>query len=99
MGEKTVGHFAFDPALVVAQHGDTERFVQNSAAPHNVAFRNPPKGAKLGAAMTGPYVIPRGKTYDLVIDARFVNGSYAFVCDPHESVGMRGTLKVGKYAK
>jgi plastocyanin len=87
--------FAFQPSEIAAQRGDTVRFVQASTAPHNVAFRKSPKGAKLGAASTGPYLITPGQSYDLVIDQRFPDGTYNFVCDPHEGVGMRGTLTVG----
>ena len=51
-------------------------------------------GAKLGAAATGPYLTAKGQTYDLVIDARFTEGRYEFVCEPHEAIGMKGTLVV-----
>ncbi|MDQ2929915.1 MAG: plastocyanin/azurin family copper-binding protein [Gemmatimonadota bacterium] len=99
MVDKPNGQFAFEPAVISVQHGDTVHFLQSSSAPHNVHFEKTPKGAKLGAAATGPYLIGLGKTYDLVIDTRFVDGAYQFVCDPHESVGMRGTLLVGTSAK
>jgi plastocyanin len=91
--------FAFDPSAITAQPGDTVRFVQASAAPHDVAFRKRPKTAKLGSAATGPYLITPGQTYDLVMDVRFPAGVYDFVCDPHESVGMHGTLTVGSSNK
>jgi plastocyanin len=91
--------FAFQPAAVVAQRGDTVRFVQASSAPHDVAFRSTPKGAKLGAASTSPYLIAPGQSYDLVIDSRFPDGAYTFVCEPHEGMGMRGTLTVGAPAR
>lgn len=93
--DKPNGQFAFDPANIDAQRGDTVRFIQTSSAPHNVSFRTHPKGANLGDAAVGPYLINKGQTYDLVIDARFADGAYTFVCDPHESVGMRGALTVG----
>lgn len=99
MVDKPNSQFAFEPAAIVAQHGDTVRFVQSSSAPHNVHFDKLPKGAKLGDAATGPYIIGDGKTYDLIIDSRFADGAYPFVCDPHQSVGMRGTLTVGPPTK
>lgn len=99
MVDKPNAQFAFEPAAIAAQRGDTVRFLQTSTAPHNVHFEKTPKGAKLGAASSGPYLIGTGKTYDLVIDARFTDGAYQFVCDPHESVGMRGTLTVGPSTK
>jgi plastocyanin len=99
MVDKPNAQFAFEPAAIIAQHGDTVRFVQMSTAPHNVHFDKLPKGAKLGDAATGPYIIGDGKSYDLIIDSRFVDGAYPFLCDPHQSVGMRGTLTVGPSTK
>jgi plastocyanin len=91
--------FAFQPSQISALRGDTVRFLQASSAPHNVAFRARPKMAKLGAAATGPYIVTAGQTYDLVIDQRFPDGQYAFVCDPHQGLGMQGTLTVGPTPK
>ena len=99
MVDKPNAQFAFEPAAIVAQRGDTVRFVQASAAPHNVHFLKTPKGAKLGDAAIGPYIIGTGKTYDLVIDSRFVDGTYAFTCDPHDTIGMHGTLTIGPSTK
>ncbi len=97
MVDRPNGQFAFDPSTINAQRGDTVRFVQQSSAPHNVSFRTHPKDAKLGDAAVGPYVLNNGQTYDLVIDARFPDGTYTFACDPHESVGMKGTLVIGTH--
>jgi len=99
MADAPNGQFVFQPAAITAQRGDTVRFVQSSSAPHDVDFKKMPKGAKLGAESTGPYVMNPGQTYDLVIDGRFIDGVYEFVCDPHESVGMHGTLTVGAPTK
>ena len=97
--DKSGGQFAFEPTLIVAQHGDTVRFIQASSAPHNVHFKSTPKGAKLGTATSGPYLIAPNSTYDVVIDARFVDGTYGLICDPHESVGMRAIMTVGPSSK
>lgn len=99
MADAPGGQFVFQPAAITAQRGDTVRFVQASSAPHDVDFKKMPKGAKLGAESTGPYVMTPGQTYDLLIDSRFVDGVYEFVCDPHESVGMHGTITVGAPTK
>lgn len=87
--------YAFEPANIEAQRGDTIRFLQAADAPHDVRFTKEPSGAKLGSATTGPYLVARGDKYDLIIDARFTDGVYNFVCDPHEMIGMRGSLTVG----
>ena len=97
--DKSGGQFAFEPSTIAAQHGDTVRFTQTSSAPHNVHFKTTPKGAKLGSATTGPFLIAPGATYDVIIDSRVVDGVYGLICDPHESVGMRATMTVGPAPK
>jgi plastocyanin len=86
--------FAFEPALVVAHRGDTVRFIEDAGVMHNVHFTKQAPGAKLGAAAMGPYLTTKGQTYDVVIDGRFAEGKYEYVCDPHAAVGMKGTLVV-----
>lgn len=90
--------YAFEPANITARNGDTLRFVEGAGPMHNVHFKSHPAGAKLGAATVGPYLTAKGQTYDVVIDARFTSGKYEFVCDPHEALGMVGTLTVGSNA-
>ena len=86
--------YAFEPATVQVEHGDTLRFLEAVDVPHNIHFTKEPSGAKLGSAGTGPYLVSKGQKYDLVIDSRFTDGVYTFVCDPHEMLGMRGSLTV-----
>lgn len=93
--DKGGGQWRFEPADIQAAPGDTVRFIQVDIVPHNVEFKKTPPGAKLGAAKMGPFLLTKGATYDLVIDARFPAGPYAFSCTPHEVMGMKGTLVVG----
>ena len=86
--------FAYQPAQITAHPGDTLRFVQVGAMPHNVQFTRVPADAALGAAMMGPFLTVPNQTYTLVVDGRFAIGSYHFVCTPHEAMGMTGTLAV-----
>lgn len=92
--DKGGGKWAFEPSAIKAHIGDTVRFVQSDIVPHNVQFKSTPRGAKLGVAVMGPFLLVKGDTYDLVIDDRFVPGTYAFVCTPHEMMGMKGSLEV-----
>ena len=85
--------YAFEPATTVAQRGDTVRFLNAVDVMHDVRFTKDAAGSKVGA-LTGPYLTAKGMTYDVVIDARFTDGTYTFVCDPHEMIGMKGTLIV-----
>jgi plastocyanin len=86
--------YAFEPAMAVAQRGDTLRFTEAAGVMHNVHFTKEAPGSKLGRAETGPYLMAKGQTYDLVIDGRFAVGTYEYVCQPHEMIGMKGTLVV-----
>ncbi len=86
--------YAFEPANILAQRGDTVRFVEAAGAIHDVHFTVQARGARLGAAATSPYFTAKGQTYDLVIDQRFADGTYEYVCEPHEAIGMKGTLVV-----
>ena len=85
--------YAFVPTTVTVTRGDTVRFLQVADTPHDVRFTKIPSGAKIGLP-TSPMLIARGDKFELVIDARFPAGVYAFVCDPHEALGMKGTLTV-----
>ena len=86
--------YAFEPAITFAQKGDTVRFIEAAGVMHDVHFIKQAPGAKLGGAATGPYLTTKGEKYDLVIDARFAEGRYEFVCEPHEAMGMKGALVV-----
>ena len=86
--------YAFEPANIQVDRGDTVRFVQGADVPHNVRFTKEPAGAKLGSAATSPYLVAKGQSYQLVIDGRFTDGTYTYVCDPHEMIGMRGSMTV-----
>jgi plastocyanin len=86
--------YAFEPAIALAQRGDTVRFIEGAGVMHNVHFTKQAPGAKLGAAAMGPYLTTKGQTYDVVIDRRFTEGTYEYVCDPHAAIGMKGTLVV-----
>lgn len=86
--------YAFEPSNVAAQRGDTVRFVEDAGVMHNVHFKTHPRDSKLGGIATGPYLTAKGQTYDVIIDQRFTDGAYTFVCDPHELLGMHGTLTV-----
>lgn len=90
--------FAFEPAEIRARPGDVIRFVQTGLMPHNVEFRDVPDGARLEDAKMGPFLMQRDETYDIVIDERFVPGTYPFLCTPHVTLGMTGTIIVEEAA-
>ena len=88
--------FAFEPAVVQLQRGDTIRFVEAANVLHNVRFVTQASGSKLGAAAVSPYLTRPGESYVLAIDSRFAAGTYEYVCEPHQMLGMKGTLVVSE---
>lgn len=94
MVDVSTTEFKYEPADIIVQPGDTVRFIQTGAMPHNVDFRVMPEGTDLGDAKMGPFLTTLDETYDVVIDGRFVEGEHEFVCTPHEFMGMIGTLTV-----
>jgi len=94
MVDKSPTEFSFEPSTLTVSRGTTVRFVMTGNIPHNIQFKDPPEGAKLGDLMMGPFLVQQGQTYDVVVDDRFVDGPYPVVCTPHELMGMKGTLTV-----
>lgn len=90
------GHLRFEPANIEAKRGDMIRFVQSGTMPHNVEFvRNgAPEGVELSELWSSDYLQADGDVYEVEIDDRFLDGEYAFVCAPHVTLDMIGTLRV-----
>lgn len=96
MVDVSATEYRFVPAAITANAGDTVRFEQTAAMPHNVDFRDVPATTKLGDSKTGPFLAAVGEKYDVVIDGRFGAGVHNFVCTPHETMGMKGSITVKK---
>ena len=90
------GSYRFEPAHLDVRRGDILRFEQAGAMPHNVEFvRNTvPAGVDLEGTWIGQFLVAKGETYDVVVDDRFADGVYDFVCSPHAALGMTGTITV-----
>ena len=90
------GSFRYEPAELTVRRGDIVRFEQAGTMPHNVEFvRNTaPDGADLGSAWMGSFLIGKGETYDVVVDDRFIDGAFDFLCSPHATMGMKGRITV-----
>jgi plastocyanin len=76
--------FAFSPKTVNAHVGDTVNFVWVNGV-HNVVSRSGPQKVNSGAPVGGrkPFVVKLTK-----------KGTYKIVCVPHESLGMKMTIRV-----
>lgn len=84
----------FEPAQVTVRRGDVIRWVQaDNGAAHNVSFRmaqGNPGGFQ--APPDSPYYTTEGQSYEVKVD--WANGTYNYVCVPHMTTGMVGTVTV-----
>lgn len=98
------GAYKYDPAEITVAPGDGIRYVMVSGGPHNVHFDSLQAGNpayaqlnanipnKMGDLMSN-YLTNPGE--EVVVS--FTNvpaGRYAFVCDPHAAMNMRGAVTV-----
>ena len=75
----------FSPDTIIIQEGDTVRFLwENQLLPHNAVERN-------GVFDSGDP--ERNVDYTYTFNAT-ENGTYEYVCEPHEDLGMIGTIIV-----
>ncbi|WP_198666808.1 T9SS type A sorting domain-containing protein [Taibaiella helva] len=77
----------FNPASVTITLGDTVKFVYVSGMDHTTTSKTIPSGA---AAWDAP--LTASSTTFVYVPT--VAGTYAYVCKPHESLGMVGTFTV-----
>jgi len=98
--------FVFRPSGVRIRAGDMVEFRAVSGLPHNVQFYagRIPDGARevLNRAMAqrigdlaSPMLTRAGQTYSISF-AGAPEGTYDFFCRPHEELGMKGTIVVGR---
>jgi plastocyanin len=82
------GENVFDPETAEVRPGTTVKFVWDSAG-HNVHATEVPDEAEwdVQTEIVGP-----PNEYEYTFDGP--NGEYNYVCDPHASVGMEGTIVV-----
>jgi plastocyanin len=80
------GELRFDPAELTAEAGSvTFRFDNTQSTPRDVVIE------KNGEPIAGTDLISNdSQDVTVQLDA----GDYTFICTPHESAGMTGTLKV-----
>lgn len=83
--------FGFDPTEITVLPGDTVRFVQTTATPHNVEFRTVPEGAELAENPVPPAEGPSGTLSSPPPKmGRYltqVGETYEFLIDEHLAAG------------
>lgn len=83
--------FGFEPATLMVSVGDTVRFVQATASPHNVEFRTVPEGAELAEIPVPPAEGPSGTlSSPPALMGRYltqVGETYEILIDEHFAAG------------
>lgn len=82
------GEFAFDPAELAVDAGTTVTFSWESGG-HDIAVDSQPEDGDWGGVTETQ---ESGYEHEHTFDAE---GSYEYVCRPHEGSGMVGTITVG----
>lgn len=85
-------NYGYDPEPIHVRLGDTVRFVNATDVPHDAAFGEVPEDARLASEELTPFLAQKGDSHDVVIDERFVPGTYEIYCTPHIALGMEGKL-------
>lgn len=83
----------FEPANVTVKKGDTVRFITDGKTVHNATFPPADNPGKTNLPQgPGPYLTTPNQSYDVVINMDA--GTYNYHCDPHATMGMKGTITV-----
>ncbi len=86
--------YYFSPDKLTIQPGDTVNFIDAQDDMHDVMFINVPK--KVDEMIMSPMHQKAGDKFSYTFT---VPGTYQFHCHPHEKLGMKGTIIVGKPSK
>jgi len=81
----------FEPATVYVAPGDTVEWVWDGSVGHNVHAMEVPEGADWDVQTE---IVSAPFEYSYTFDGP--TGEYNYVCDPHVSVGMEGTVVVNE---
>lgn len=87
------GLLVFEPKKVSVCKGDTVKWINNKAGPHNVVFDedNIPSGVDQEAISMDDQLGEEGDSFSMKFD---VAGTYGYYCEPHRGAGMEATLIV-----
>jgi plastocyanin len=86
--------YYFEPSSLTIQPGDTVTFVNAQEDMHDVMFDVVPKN--VDAMIMAPMQGKAGEKWSYTFT---VPGTYHFHCHPHQALGMKGTLIVGRASK
>ena len=79
------GQLVFDPKVVTIKVGDTVKWLNNKAFPHNVVFDGHPELSHKKLAQK-----PKAELESTFTEA----GEFSYYCSPHRGAGMQGKVIV-----
>jgi plastocyanin len=88
------GLLVFEPAKISICKGDSVKWINNKAGPHNVVFDedNIPSGVdQEKISMVDEQLGEPGESFTMKFDTA---GTYGYYCEPHRGAGMQGTMTV-----
>lgn len=87
------GLLAFEPKKVTICAGDTVKWTNNKAGPHNVVFDEDdiPDGVDQEKISMDEQLGEEGDTWSMKFDTA---GNYGYYCEPHRGAGMTAQLVV-----
>lgn len=87
------GALAFVPKELSVAAGETITFKNNAGFPHNVVFDEDavPEGVDADAISREALLNAPGEEYSVTLT---VPGTYGYACEPHQGVGMVGSITV-----
>jgi plastocyanin len=86
------GQLIFVPADIKVCVGDTIKWTNNKAGPHNVIFTEGPAGVDLESLGMGEELLEdEGLTFSQTVTKA---GDYKYICSPHGGAGMNGEITV-----
>lgn len=81
----------FEPATLTVKKGDVLVLTSDGVAMHNLSFNTPENAGKAGLPAPTPYL---SAGQEVRVPVTMDPGTYTFQCDPHATLGMKGTLTV-----
>lgn len=87
------GLLVFVPQKISICAGDTVKWINNKAGPHNVVFDEDaiPAGVEQEKISMDDQLGEEGETFSMKFD---VAGKYEYYCEPHRGAGMQGFMTV-----
>jgi len=88
------GLLVFVPAKISICAGDTVKWINNKAGPHNAVFDEDaiPAGVDQEKISMEDQLAEEGDSFSVKLD---VAGKYEYYCEPHRGAGMQGFITVG----